>query len=114
MFTVNTQSSRNVRDRRVSEAILLAGTPPGVVRRGATGPVCVSGHAKGVCYNDCARASDHGVLSAKEAVEFHAWCQVAYTAEPVTRLGPIPAPGNSSTRLRYHNKSFKVFHDCPP
>jgi hypothetical protein len=78
MFTANTPFSRNVRARRVSKAILLAGTPLGVVRSGATGPVCVYWHAKGSCYDDCVRASDRGVLSAKEAVEFHAWCQVAY------------------------------------
>jgi hypothetical protein len=78
MFTANTPFSRNVRARRVSKAILLAGTPPRVVRIGATGPVCVSWHAKGLCYVDCARASDHGMLSAEESVEFHAWYQVAY------------------------------------
>jgi hypothetical protein len=42
------------------------------------GPVCASWYAKGLCYDDCARASDHGVLNAEEALEFHAWCQVAY------------------------------------
>jgi hypothetical protein len=77
MFTVNTPFSRNVRARRVSKPILLAGTPPGVSRSGATGPVCVSWHAKGLCYDDCARASDHGVLNAEERLEFHAWCQIA-------------------------------------
>jgi hypothetical protein len=70
--------SRNIRAHRVSEDILLAGTPPGVSRSRATGPVCVPWYANGLCYGDCARSSGHGVLNAKEALEFHAWCQVAY------------------------------------
>jgi hypothetical protein len=48
MFTANTPFSRNIRARHMSDAILLAGTPPGVVRSGAMGPVCVYWHAK-VC-----------------------------------------------------------------
>jgi hypothetical protein len=78
MFTANTPFSRNVQARRVSEDIILVGTPPGVVRIGATGPVCVSWHAKGLCYDDCAQSIDHGLLIAEEAMEFHACCQVAY------------------------------------
>jgi hypothetical protein len=78
MFTANTPFSRNVRARRVSEAILLADTPPRVSRSGAAGSVCVSWHAKGLCYDDCARSSDHGVLKAEETMELQVWCQIAY------------------------------------
>jgi hypothetical protein len=79
MFTANSPFAQNVRSRRVSEAIALSGTPPPMVDRGgATIPMCVSWHSKGVCFANCDRVADHGALSAEEAVTFQAWCQVAF------------------------------------
>jgi hypothetical protein len=47
-FTANTPFARNVRARRVVEAITLAGgPPPEVVRNGSSGAMCVSWHGKG-------------------------------------------------------------------
>jgi hypothetical protein len=78
MFTANSPFVQTVRSRRVSEAIALAGPPPMVDRSGATVPMCVSWHSKGVCFANCNRVADHGALNAEEAVTFQAWCQVAF------------------------------------
>jgi hypothetical protein len=78
-FTANTPLARNVRARRVADAIALAGgSPPDVLRGGAMGAMCISWHGKGQCFDNCGRAADHGTLSADEAVAFHNWCDRAY------------------------------------
>jgi hypothetical protein len=78
-FTANTPFARNVRSRRVVDAIALAGgSPPDVTRGGASGAMCVSWHGKGQCFDNCGRVTDHGTLSVAESTAFHEWCATAY------------------------------------
>jgi hypothetical protein len=80
-FTGNTAFAQAVRNRRVEEAIGLAGgidAVPKVTRGGASHMMCVSYHGKGACYEGCARAVTHTPLSAAEATVFHTWCAVAF------------------------------------
>jgi hypothetical protein len=78
VYTGNTPFLQNIRARRVTEAIALAGPPPVVTRSGVTGPMCVSWHVKGQCFEHCDRMIDHGVLTADEAASLLTWCQAAY------------------------------------
>jgi hypothetical protein len=72
-FVGNTPLGRNVRYKAISSAITEAGAPPPmVVRAGATGPLCVSWHVKGQCFENFPRVADHGVLNASAAAEFQA------------------------------------------
>jgi hypothetical protein len=60
-FTVNTPLARNVRAKRVVEAITQAGgPPPDVLRGGLMGAMCVSWHDNGQCFNNCGRVADNG------------------------------------------------------
>jgi hypothetical protein len=53
-FVGNTPLARNVRSKTVSAASADAGSqPPEVTRAGVTGPMCISWHAKGQCFNNC-------------------------------------------------------------
>jgi hypothetical protein len=75
----NTPFAQNVRDRAVSEAIVTAGSPPPTVsQNGVSGAMCVSGHARGKCFENCARCADHGVLMESEATQFQTWCALVY------------------------------------
>jgi hypothetical protein len=70
-----------MRDRSEDQAFAEAGgqdAGPTVVRGGATTPLCISWHAKGSCFELCARRATHNVLSAAEATIFHTWCDLAY------------------------------------
>jgi hypothetical protein len=78
VYTGNTPFSQNIRARRVAEAIALAGPPPVINRSGVTGPMCVSLHVKGQCFEHCDRMIDHGVLTADKAASLLTWCQAAY------------------------------------
>jgi hypothetical protein len=77
-FTSNTPFSTNVRNRRVTAAIALAGNPPQHVRGGESSNMCVSYHAKGLCFENCERAADHVPMTEAETAEFHEWCSTAY------------------------------------
>jgi hypothetical protein len=78
-FTTNTPLARNVRARRVAEAIPQAGgPPPDVLRGGLMGAMCVSLHGKGQCFDNCGRVADHGPLTPEESAAFHTWCDRAY------------------------------------
>jgi hypothetical protein len=78
-FVGNTPLARNVRNKAVVAAIADAGSqPPEVTRAGVAGPMCISWHAKGQCFENCPRVADHGVLSAPEKERFQAWCSLAY------------------------------------
>jgi hypothetical protein len=78
-FTANTPLSRNVRAKRVVEAITQAGgPPPDVLRGGLMGAMCVSWHGEGQCFDNCGRVEDHGTLTPDEAAAFHTWCDRAY------------------------------------
>jgi hypothetical protein len=78
VYTGNTPFSQNIRARRVMEAITLSGPSPAVTRSGATGPMCVSWHVKGQCFEHCDRLIDHWVLTSDEAASLLTWCQAAY------------------------------------
>jgi hypothetical protein len=74
MFTGYTAFANNVRDRYVDQDFAVTGgqdAGPTVVRGGATTPLCISWHAKGSCFELCARRATHNVLSAAEATTFH-------------------------------------------
>jgi hypothetical protein len=90
LFTAYSPIAQNVRSRRVSEAIALAGPPPMVDRSGATIPMCVFWNSKGVCFANCDHVADHGALSAEEAVTFQAWRQVAFVCDTGRRQNPPP------------------------
>jgi hypothetical protein len=80
-FTGNTAFAQMVRNRRVDEAIDIAGgieAVPKVTRGGSAHVVCVSYHGKGSCYELCQRAATHTPLSTPEAALFHTWCAVAF------------------------------------
>jgi hypothetical protein len=78
-FTANSPFAGRVRNRSVTEAVQLAGDqPPTVVRGGADVIVCVSWHAKGSCFNTCARAACHVPLNANENEAFMGWCRRAF------------------------------------
>jgi hypothetical protein len=78
VYTGNTPFSQNIRARRVTDAIALAGPPPVVTRSGVTGPICVSWHVMGQCFEHCDIVVDHGVLAADEAALLLTWFQAAY------------------------------------
>jgi hypothetical protein len=80
-FTGKTAFTNNVRARRMEEAIVVAGgrgTLPHIVRDGASVGVCVSYHAKGVCFEGCLCAATHSPLAADEKGPFHEWCAIAF------------------------------------
>jgi hypothetical protein len=80
-FTGNTAFARNVRSRRVDEAIALAGgdsAVPRITRGDEESMICVSFHAKGACYGHCLRFATHSPLSPGEATLFHTWCAIAF------------------------------------
>jgi hypothetical protein len=78
-FTANTPLARNVRAKRVVEAITqVGGPPPDVLRGGLMGAMCVSWHGKGQCFDNCGRVADHGTLTPDEAAAFHTWYDRAY------------------------------------
>jgi hypothetical protein len=53
-FVGNTPLGRSVRSKAISSAIADTGTPLAMVlRAGVTGPLCVSWHAKGQCFENC-------------------------------------------------------------
>jgi hypothetical protein len=53
-FVGNTSLARNVRSKAVAMAIADAGSQPrDVTRAGIAGPMCVSWHAKGQCFENC-------------------------------------------------------------
>jgi hypothetical protein len=78
MFTGNTPFAANVRTRRVQQAIALAGPPPQHMRNGVSECMCVSWHARCICFENCDRVADHLPTNTAESTEFHAWCAVAY------------------------------------
>jgi hypothetical protein len=78
VYTGNMPFSKNIRARRVTDAIALAGPPSVVTRSGVTGPMCVSWHVKGQCFEHCDRMVDHRVLASDEAALLLTWCQAAY------------------------------------
>jgi hypothetical protein len=49
-----------------------------VVRNGVSGPLCISWHARGQCFENCTRNRDHGALNDSESTAFHTWCDLAY------------------------------------
>jgi hypothetical protein len=49
-----------------------------VVRNGVSGPLCISWHARGQCFENCTRNGDHGALNDSESTAFHTWCDLAY------------------------------------
>jgi hypothetical protein len=49
-----------------------------VVRNGVSGPLCISWHARGQCFENCTRNGDHGALNEGESMAFHTWCELAY------------------------------------
>jgi hypothetical protein len=53
-FVGNTPLARNVRSKAVAAGIADAGSqPPEVTRAGVAGPMCISWHAKGKCFENC-------------------------------------------------------------
>jgi hypothetical protein len=78
MFTGNIPFAANVRTHRVQQAIALAGSPPRHMRSGVSECMCVSWHAKGVCFEHCDRVADHLPMNPAESTEFHAWCAIAF------------------------------------
>jgi hypothetical protein len=78
-FAGNTPFAQNVRSQAVLEAIATAGPPPPmVIQKGVSGPLYISWHARGQCFENCTRSADHGVLNEGEATAFHTWCELAY------------------------------------
>jgi hypothetical protein len=49
-----------------------------VIRNGVSGPLCISWHARGQCFENCTRNADHGVLTESKANAFNTWCELAY------------------------------------
>jgi hypothetical protein len=41
--------------------------------------MCVSWHAKGICFEHCKRVAGHVAMNTVDATEFHVWCAIAYT-----------------------------------
>jgi hypothetical protein len=80
-FTGNTAFAKNVRARRVEEAIVAAGgrsALPHIFRYGVSMCLCVSYHAKETCFDSCLRAATHSPLTAEEKGPFHEWCAIAF------------------------------------
>jgi hypothetical protein len=77
-FTSNTPFPTNVLNRRVTAAIALEGNPPQHFRGGESNNMCVSYHAKGLCFENCERAADHVPMTEAETTEFREWCSTAY------------------------------------